>query len=98
MTLGTVQAFCRGVEFVGGLPMTKERSTASRALVLSAALTFLALVSLARADEPLQAAAQQGNLAVVQELLARGAAVNVPRPDGQTPLHLAAANGHTEIV
>lgn len=36
-------------------------------------------------------AAQHGHFAVVQELLARGAAVNAPRADWQTPLHLAAA-------
>ena len=70
----------------------------SRALALSAALALLASVSIARADEQLLAAAQQGHLTVVQELLANGAAVNVPRQDGQTPLHLAAANGHVEIV
>src|SRR5688572_755360 len=52
----------------------------------------------ARGQTALLAAAQNGHLAVVQELLARGVVVNVPREDGQTPLHLAAANGYLEIA
>src|SRR6201988_390721 len=90
MTLGPVQGFSRAIE--------RTRPTASRTLAWLAALGFLAAAPAVGADEALLSASQKGALAVVQELLARGAAVNTPRADGQTPLHLAAANGYLEIA
>jgi ankyrin repeat protein len=43
-------------------------------------------------------AAGRGHLAVVELLLAAGAAVDKRSHDGSTPLHEAAAGGHLEIV
>ncbi len=43
-------------------------------------------------------AAFRGHLAVVQALLAQGAAVNNPDNRGMTALHWAAENGHAEVV
>lgn len=47
-------------------------------------------------ETALMLAAFKGNMALVQELLDNGAAVN--RIGGWTPLHYAAAEGHEEIV
>jgi ankyrin repeat protein len=46
----------------------------------------------------LNEAAQQGELARAKELLAAGAAVNAADADSKTPLHLAAAEGHYEVM
>jgi ankyrin repeat protein len=44
-------------------------------------------------------AAQEGFFAIVQKLIASGAAVNAMRTDdGTTPLYMAAAFGHTATV
>lgn len=49
-----------------------------------------------RQDEsPLMMAALKGELAMVQELIAKGADINKP---GWTPLHYAATGGHDDIV
>lgn len=46
----------------------------------------------------LHAAAQRGDVALVQELLARGAPVNVFDEIGMTPLHYAAKEGHVPVL
>lgn len=43
-------------------------------------------------------ACAKGDLALVQDLCAAGANVNVVSPNGFTALHRAAQNGHMEIV
>lgn len=43
-------------------------------------------------------AAASGRLAITEQLLARGAKVNVSNAEGETPLHWAVRNGHTEIA
>ena len=49
-------------------------------------------------DEALLAAARKGDLASVKELCAKGATIEAKTPYGQTPLYLAAMNGHDEVV
>lgn len=49
-------------------------------------------------NEDLINAAKRGELAKVKELLARGAEVNAKTRYNQTPLMLAAQQGHTEVV
>lgn len=58
----------------------------------------LALFAAADNDEALLAAARKGDLASVKELCERGAAIETKTPYGQTPLFLAAMNGHEEVV
>jgi ankyrin repeat protein len=47
---------------------------------------------------PLFDASYTGNLAVVRELLARGAAVDTARSCGVMPLFIASQRGHVEVV
>ena len=47
---------------------------------------------------PLHLAALEGHIAVVELLLARGAAVNATSKYGDTPLHFAITHGHVEVV
>jgi ankyrin repeat protein len=49
-------------------------------------------------DEALLAAARKGDLASVKALYEKGAAIETKTPYGQTPLYLAAMNGHEEVV
>jgi ankyrin repeat protein len=48
-------------------------------------------------DTPLDAAAFQGHLPVVQMLMEAEADVNARSDDGESPLHCAAFQGHEEI-
>ena len=43
-------------------------------------------------------AARNGNLALVNDLIAAGADVNAKNEDGETPLYWPAVRGDTEIV
>lgn len=47
---------------------------------------------------PLHEAAANGHTAVVEALIAAGAAVNATNSCDRTPLHEAAAKGHIEVV
>ena len=47
---------------------------------------------------PLHWAAKEGAVKIIEILLARGARVNSTNRGDDTPLHLAAAHGHREIV
>ncbi|WP_010598281.1 ankyrin repeat domain-containing protein [Rickettsiella massiliensis] len=47
---------------------------------------------------PLNLAAENGHLAVVEALIENGAQVNVQDIFGRTPLHWAAENGHVGVV
>ena len=49
-------------------------------------------------DEALLAAARKGDLDSVKALCNQGAALEAKTPYGQTPLYLAAMNGHDEVV
>jgi len=49
-------------------------------------------------DDALLAAARKGDLASVKALCEKGAAIETKTPYGQTPLYLAAMNGHEEVV
>jgi hypothetical protein len=49
-------------------------------------------------DDALLAAARKGDLASVKALCEKGAAIEAKTPYGQTPLYLAAMNGHDEVV
>jgi hypothetical protein len=50
------------------------------------------------ANDDLLAASRAGDLAAVKSLIEKGAAVETKTPYGQTPLYLAAMNGHEEVV
>ena len=63
-------------------------------LVLAAALALVA----ADVNEELLDAARKGDLSSVKSLLEKGAAVETKTSYGQTPLYLAAMNGHEEVV
>lgn len=47
---------------------------------------------------PLHWAAKRGQLKIVEMLLLRGSRVNLTNRGDDTPLHLAAAHGHRDIV
>ena len=49
-------------------------------------------------SEDLLEAARTGDLAAVQALIAKGAAIETKTPYGQTPLYLAAMDGREEVV
>ncbi len=67
------------------------------------ALAWLALAVLvsgmaSASDPPLVDAARRGDLAMVEDLLARGADVSESAGDGMTALHWAAAGGHGAVL
>jgi hypothetical protein len=49
-------------------------------------------------NDDLLSAARKGDLASVKELCGKGAAIEAKTPYGQTPLYLAAMNGHEDVV
>ena len=53
---------------------------------------------LSAADDELLSAARKGDLAAVKAQLERGSSLEAKTPYGQTPLYLAAMNGHEEVV
>ena len=63
-------------------------------LVLATALVLSAW----DANEDLLAAARKGDLVTIKALIEQGAALETKTPYGQTPLYLAAMNGHDEAV
>lgn len=50
------------------------------------------------ANEDLLEASRSGDLAAVKQLIEKGAAIEAKTAYGQTPLYLAAMNGHEEVV
>src|SRR6202140_4987912 len=50
------------------------------------------------ANEDLLSAARAGDLAAAKAAIEKGAAVESKTPYGQTPLYLAAMNGHADVV
>src|SRR5260221_7200937 len=63
-------------------------------LVFASALAVLAK----DANEDLLSASRAGDLAAVKTAIEGGAALETKTPYGQTPLYLAAMNGHEEVV
>jgi ankyrin repeat protein len=63
-------------------------------LILAAAI----ILSAADVNEDLLAAARKGDLASVKALIEKGAALETKTSYGQTPLYLAAMNGHQDVV
>jgi hypothetical protein len=63
-------------------------------LVLTSAFTAFAW----DANEDLLSASRAGDLAAAKAALEKGAAIETKTPYGQTPLYLAAMNGHEELV
>lgn len=63
-------------------------------LVLASAFTAFAW----DANEDLLSASRAGDLAAAKAALEKGAALESKTPYGQTPLYLAAMNGHEEVV
>jgi hypothetical protein len=63
-------------------------------------LAFASTLAVFAADgnEDLLSAARSGNLAAVKAAIEGGAALETKTPYGQTPLYLAAMNGHEEVV
>src|SRR5579864_7573859 len=49
-------------------------------------------------NDDLLGAARKGDLPAVKALCEKGAAIEAKTPYGQTPLYLAAMNGHEEVV
>src|SRR5207302_11086539 len=68
-----------------------------RPIVLLAFASALALFGMA-ANEDLLSAARSGDLAAVKTAIEGGAVIEAKTPYGQTPLYLAAMNGHEEVV
>ena len=48
--------------------------------------------------ELIQAIINKKDLSIIEEIIVRGADVNYADKDGETVLHLACQNGHSEIV
>ena len=65
---------------------------------LIALLTFASLLAGADTNADLLSAARAGDLAAVKTALESGAILETKTPYGQTPLYLAAMNGHEEVV
>ena len=63
-------------------------------LIFAAALTLCA----ADVNEDLLTAARSGDLAAVKELIGKGASIETKTQYGQTPLYLAAMQGHRDVV
>ena len=63
-------------------------------LVIAASLSLRA----AGVNEDLLEAARAGDLAAVQALIGKGAAIETKTDYGQTPLYLAAMNGREDVV
>src|SRR5215471_340066 len=63
-------------------------------LLLASALALYA----GDVNDDLLAACRAGDLAAVKSSIEKGAAVETKTPYGQTPLYLAAMNGHEEVV
>ena len=61
-------------------------------------LAFNLAVFAADVNEELLGAARKGDLAAVKALCEKGAAIETKTPYGQTPLYLAAMNGHGDVV
>lgn len=61
-------------------------------------LGFTLAVFAADVNEELLSAARKGDLAAVKALCEKGAAIETKTPYGQTPLYLAAMNGHADVV
>jgi hypothetical protein len=69
-----------------------------RLIALLAFASALAVFAGADATEDLLSAARSGDLAAVRTAIESGAALEARTPYGQTPLYLAAMNGHEEVV
>src|SRR5215469_11629966 len=63
-------------------------------LMFASALTVFA----ADANQDLLSASRSGDLAAVKAALENGATLETKTPYGQTPLYLAAMNGHEAVV
>jgi len=77
--------------------MVKIMNTNKTILVVMLAAAACFLGGMAWADE-INDAAQSGDLATVEQLLAQGADVNSTANGGATPLHWAAGNDHKEMA
>jgi hypothetical protein len=69
-----------------------------RLIALLAFASALAGLAMADANADLLSAARAGDLAAVKTAIESGAALESKTPYGQTPLYLAAMNGHEEVV
>ena len=69
-----------------------------RLISLLAFASALAGLAMADANADLLSAARAGDLAAVRTAIESGAALESKTPYGQTPLYLAAMNGHEEVV
>jgi len=69
-----------------------------RLIALLAFASALAGLAMADANADLLSAARAGDLAAVRTAIESGAALESKTPYGQTPLYLAAMNGHEEVV
>src|SRR5450631_2510353 len=69
-----------------------------RLIALFVFASALAVLARADANEDLLSASRAGNLAAVKTAIEGGGALETRTPYGQTPLYLAAMNGHEQVV
>lgn len=69
-----------------------------RIVRLIPAVLFAAGLFAADLNEELRSASRKGALQIVKQLIEKGATIETKTAYGQTPLYLAAMNGHEEVV
>ncbi len=88
----------RPKQLLGSLPLAFPLPDLACGHLTDLILLFYSTQPNAAGDTPIHIAAREGLLGLAQSLCAFGCAVDVSNVDGLYPLHLAARNGHKELV